>query len=222
MLKKKNWPTGTYTGQVATNTKRNAIRSMKNVLLILSVCVLFAACEKDEEPLVITSGPTVEAPFSMLHYDAANMDAPLLPSGVYESAARFTADQVSNFQNGEMLKVWFYLKQLPQDCEIRIYEANAGASTPGPMLYSHDYSAEMEAGRWNSHDIITPITLQDKDIWVSLRYTHANDTRSVGCDPGPAVDNGDKMWTDSGGNWITLRQFDGTNINWNIRAVIHP
>lgn len=194
----------------------------KDFLLILLGIILLVGCKKDNDPIVITSGPEVSEPYVMLNYDAANMDAPLIPAGTWEGAARFPASAFADLVDGELQKVWFYLKNLPASCELKIYNAPAGASAPDQLLYSADLSASMEASRWNDHELDNPVTITDHDIWVSLRLEHGGDTRSLGCDPGPAVDNGDRMWTASGGTWITLRQFDGTNINWNIRAVVLP
>jgi len=197
---------------------------MKKTILLLSIPIFFAtACKKDETVVVESpSGPTVDPPYSMLHYDASNMDAPLLGAGTYEGAARFSNSQIDAFVGADITKVWFYLKNLPQSCEVRIYQADSGDSAPGALLYSADVSGDMEAGRWNNHTLATPLEIPDKDIWISIRVVHSSDTRSLGCDPGPAVDNGDKMWTSAGGQWITLRQYDGTNINWNIRTVVLP
>ena len=197
---------------------------MKRLIILLSIPIFFGISCKKEETVVVenSSGPTVEPPYSMLHYDGSNMDAPLLGAGTYEGAARFSASQINAFVGGEITKVWFYLKNLPQSCEVRIYQSDAGSSAPDTLLYSANVTGDMEAGRWNDHTLPNSLEIPDKDIWISIRVVHSSDTRSLGCDPGPAIDNGDKMWTSSGGQWITLRQYDGTNINWNIRTVVLP
>lgn len=197
---------------------------MNRKILLLSIPLLFAtACEKEETTVVqVPGGPSVDPPYSMLHYDASNMDAPLLGAGTFEGAARFDDSQINAFVGADITKVWYYLKNLPQSCELRIYQADAGSSAPDSLLYSADVSGDMEAGRWNDHTLASPLEIPDRDIWISIRFVHSSDTRSLGCDPGPAVDNGDKMWTAAGGQWITLRQYNGTNINWNIRTVILP
>ena len=65
------------------------------------------------------------------------------------------------------------------------------------------------------------IDLTDQDIWVAVQFSHIDQQATLGCDPGPAVEDGD--WILNGGGWQTLRGLSAeVNINWNIRAILTP
>jgi hypothetical protein len=179
-------------------------------LLSLSL-LLLSACQRD--------GPKVDKDNSVLRHDDANLDAPELPGGTYEGAARFLASEMSTYSGRELIEVQYYLKVLPRYAEIRIY-GQSDNDEPVTLLYQADISQEAEAESWNVHSLPNPLLLEAQDLWLAVRFAHDLPQRTLGCDPGPAVANGDWLLDEVDGEWLPLRQRSATDINWNIRGVV--
>jgi len=154
-----------------------------------------------------------------LHHDGPAVNAPLLPTGTHEAAARFPASITSAFQGRQLNEVEFFLLNLPTRCEVRVFGANTDTDT-GDLLYFQEITNEVSAPAWNTHTLPTPIDITGEDIWICVQVTHNTPMNTIGCDPGPANANGDWLRSDSDNQWITFRERtnQATNINWNIRG----
>jgi len=69
------------------------------------------------------------------------------------------------------------------------------------------------------------LILSGNDLWISIEAAHIQTIRSVGCDTGPAVSNGDWIYASAVGEWQTFRDYttntgNPVNINWNIRGIV--
>jgi len=170
--------------------------------------LLLTACEKDKSST------------NLLNYDSDNVTAPEFLPGDYEMAARFTTSETGAFQGQFLEEVQVYLVERPSRTEIVIYDEGTNSS-PGAILHSQVVSTEVRPNSWNTILLDTPIEIQNKDLWISFKVRHRDPYGTVGCDIGPANDNGDKLFTTADG-WTTLRGFtnQGININWNIRGVL--
>ncbi len=171
--------------------------------------LLFAAC-KDEN--------TIDAD---LHYDGENVSAPLLDTGVWEAAARFPANVMTQFQGKNLEEVEFFILERPDKCVIHIY-GEGDSNEPGTLLYSADMSNSINANSWNRHTISSPLAISETDLWISIEVTHNSLLASVGCDAGPAELNGDWTYSNGDNQWRTLnfRSSQQVDINWNIRGYV--
>jgi len=70
------------------------------------------------------------------------------------------------------------------------------------------------------HTLAQPVRLTSNEVWISLEFSHPARQATIGCDPGPAVQDGDWLFATSDGQWQTLRQRTTISINWNIRGVL--
>lgn len=186
---------------------------MKNIfLLLLPLLLLLSACGEDEEPIVQTA---------TFQYDGDNQTAPILDPGVHIMAARFTAAQTNTYQGKTLDRVEFFLLDIPSVVELRIYEANT-ASTPGDLLYTADLSSDLRSNSWIGHRLTTPLDISGEDLWIAIRVVHNFAAQSLGCDRGPASNNGDWILTDSATSWQTFREVTNneSSINWNIRGFV--
>ena len=176
--------------------------------ILILACTLFTSCEDDPGPRV-------------LNYDGANLDAPLFAPGDYEMAARFPISELSRFQGRFLEEIEVYIRDRPARAEIVVYGEGSNFE-PGLILYSQIVTPDMRSGQWNTHTLNTPLEIVgDEDIWLAIRVRHTQPMASVGCDAGPAVDNGDLL-EDANGQWTDLRAFtnNAININWNIRGIV--
>ncbi len=190
---------------------------MKPITYLFLIFTLFVtACGSDDEQInQLTSAD--------LQYDDDNFSAPILPSGTHIAAARFTPTQLGQYVGQNLTEVLFYLQEVPASCILTIREEGTDSS-PGTTLYTADISSSVGPNGWNQHTITLPIPISESDLWICIEVVHQGDTRSVGCDPGPAQANGDWLLSDTSLNdWETLRNYTDqeVNINWNIRGRVN-
>jgi len=178
----------------------------KYLFLFLSLAFVFVSCG-DDDPVG-----------TYLNYDDANNSAPILEAGTYTAAARFPAFSLSGEQGKQITEIDFYLLQLPSSTTVKIYGEGTGTA-PGSTLYSKNVTIDAESNGWNTHVLDTPVTIDDQDLWIAVEVVQDTEQQTIGCDLGPAVNNGD-FFNDLAGQWTTLRDFsnDEVSINWNIRA----
>lgn len=181
---------------------------MRNTFIFaLSVLtILFSSCGADDA--------------YELSYDGSNNDAPLLQAGTYVGAARFPASSFADRVGETLETIEFYLKDVPTSAEVVVFSGGT-ESVPGTEIYSSAVTLSVNGNAWNLHTLSSTITLGTEDLWLGLRFTQDGDAQVLGCDVGPANDNGDKFQSFSG-DWVTLRDFStGTvDINWNIKGYV--
>jgi len=179
------------------------------------VSVLLVSCDNAG----LTPAPTIEEPLVGLNYDGDNEDAPEFQAGTYEGAVRFPSSIISAFEGNSLVRVQYYVASKPSSMTIKIYLKTNG-DAPDTEIYSAVVTNDTQANSWNEHTLTTPITIGRDDMWISVKFTQSDALRSLGCDPGPAVTNGDWVLLNNG--WQPLNRASEVNINWNIRAVIDP
>ena len=187
---------------------------MNNIFLaFLSCSLMFFSCKKDD--------PTIE-----LRYDDYNFSAPALPIGTFDVGQRYPSSIVDNYVGRTLDEVDFYIQDKPLDCEILVY-GEGTSSSPGTLLYSKNVINQVSDNSWNSHTLSTPVEITNEDLWIVVRVIHSSETRSIGCDEGPARTNGDWMLGEGEFEWKTYRDLSANpstganvNVNWNIRGIL--
>lgn len=190
--------------------------------LFLATAILISTILVSCEGTGLTTAPEVEPPLEVLNYDGANQDAPEFEGSTdIEGAVLFPSTLISAFEGGKLTRIQYYIKQKPSSANLKIYEKTTSSGAPDKLIYTAALSSEITADSWNEHEISAPITISREDIWISIGFNHVNTQRTLGCDRGPAVSNGDWLLLD--GIWEPLSSVvPSININWNIRAVIDP
>lgn len=173
---------------------------------LIAILTLTIACKKD-------------TPDNVLHYDDANVTGPLLPPGASEAAVLFPADITNNYQGRQLVAVRYFMLAKPLEAQIKIY-GEGTANFPGPELYSAVVTDNVRTLQWNEHSLTTPIDLDGSDLWISLQLVHASAQRSIGCDDGPNVRNGDWLYLPTDGRWETFINRTSESVNWNIRGIL--
>lgn len=182
---------------------------MKSNFFLFAICfLLISACNKDDDGVSLPD---------TLNLDGDNQSAPILPAGIYESAARFNSSLTSQYTGRNLESISFFMGEIPAACVVKIYDEGT-ATEPGNLLYSADVRSQLRTIAWNEHVLTDPIEITGKDIWIAIRVAHNGNLQSVGCDTGPAVTDGDWLFQNSDNDWLPLRQRLPININWNIRG----
>jgi len=154
-----------------------------------------------------------------LRHDGENATAPALPIGDYEAGAHFTAADVANHPQTELIAIEYFVQDRPASAEILV-SASTGGNAPGNIMFSRDVSTEIVPFSWNRVDLGSPIPLNN-GLWLSMAFTNNVDNLQVmGCDGGPRNANGDWLFDSFDGNWLTYQNRTGESINWNIRGIL--
>lgn len=183
---------------------------MKNILacfLLLSL-LLSTACKDDSRDLEVA-----------LRYDGDNFNAPLLEADLYEAAARFPASVTGNYTGRNLTEVEYYMAGTPQQTILRVYGPGTD-DEPGTILYESALSGDISQNSFNTHVLDTPVAITGEELWISIRFRNNRTLQTIGCDPGPRVPNGDFLYQESDGRWLSFAQRTGESINWNIRGVV--
>jgi len=188
---------------------------MKKLLfLFLSIAVLLPACKDDDG--VINN-------LDVLQYDGDNQSAPIFEEGTSVAAAFFPASYVASRSDKKIRDIEFFIGDIPAKTIVRV-EQNGPNDVPEAVLYELDVTNDLQGNNWNRIEFTNSadyIDLPSEGVWLTVEVRHDNaDERSVGCDNGNAVENGDWIYHDSDNQWRTLRDRTGNqvDINWNIRA----
>jgi len=152
-----------------------------------------------------------------IRYDnGVNFDAIGLTSGgTLEVASFFPAATMAQYAGLKLTKLEFYLKDLPNQCIIKIYGPGTG-TTPGALLYSEAITAPGLS--WNIIDLSIPVDISGQDLWIGYEVTHDENTYPAGHDPGPADAGFDDMIFIEG-TWAPLSSYD-LNYNWNLAGYL--
>ncbi|MEL6388606.1 MAG: hypothetical protein AAFQ02_00475 [Bacteroidota bacterium] len=179
------------------------------ILLALGL-VLFSCSDDSDEP---TEG-------LIINYDSDNVTAPNLPAGFYEFAVRFPANITRDLVDRQLTQVSFYLYERPDELWITV-SPDATATTPGNLLVEQQVT-NLRSNSWNTISLDSPYTFSNNaPIWIGVQIIHNQSAlQTVGCDAGPANPNGDWLFDDADGQWLTFRDRVNDSVNWNIRAII--
>ncbi|MEL6637586.1 MAG: hypothetical protein AAFW73_05250 [Bacteroidota bacterium] len=184
---------------------------MKNTLLLLLVFALsISACREDDD----ISG-------TELRYDGDNQSAPFFPAGEHEVAVRFPTSTTTSFEGQRLTEIRFYLVNLPSECQVRVYGPGS-PSEPGDLRYQFDLSGNVQANSWNVHALTEDLSVGAEDLWISVRLVHPVETNTIGCDAGPARQDGEWILSTANNGWETFRDRTSgqVSINWNLRGVV--
>lgn len=200
-----------------TATENQTSTYLFALVLVLFLSFALSSCKKNPAK----QGPDINEPFQSLNYDQDNFDGPSLVAGDYAAAAIFSSQQMASFVNGELTDIWYYIKEKPFTCRITVYESDANGNAD-TVLYTKSILGEISKESWNKHTLATPVIISGGELWLAIEFSTSAEQRTIGCDNGPAANNGDWLWTVDDNLWITYRQRTGESVNWNIRAAIKP
>jgi hypothetical protein len=184
-------------------------------LVVLPILFLVVGSGCHESNNVMTPPNTVMVE---LRHDGNNVTAPNLPAAGYEAGARFVPAQTGAVAGGELVEIQFFIQSLPDACQVKVYGPGV-ADFPGALLYSADVTPGLVANNWNSHMLQTPVAIPTGDLWISVEFMHSTSLRVIGCDAGPAVPDGDWLFSSTDSDWIPFSQRFAASVNWNIRGI---
>lgn len=185
---------------------------MKQLLFLSAILILASACKDDVIDFDYDPG--------LMHYDGPNANAPILPVGTNEAAAKFHPEVLDLYEGKQIEAVELFIYNTADLCELVFY-GSGGENTPGTVLFQQDVTAQLDTFSWNTVQLNSPLAIPSNgDLWISLKTTDTEALQVIGCDAGPNREGGDWLYQSNDGAWRTFRERSPDNINWNMRAVI--
>lgn len=176
------------------------------LFLCLSFLLVVAGCNDSDDPSI---------PLALLHHDGENVSAPVLEAGTNRVGVMFTGNQVAQYNQDNLTEIQFFLANVPESCQLDIYQGTEGNHLPGTRIYSADISSNVVGRAWNRYILDQELTLTSEDLWITLTFDHPVNLGLIGCDLGPQVTNGALILNAPGTSFVA---YPFANINWNIRA----
>ncbi len=181
---------------------------MRYLGLLLCLSLALASCG-DDLPILDNK----------LQLDGPNDRSPILNAGNYEAAVYFSPSIMESKVDRQLREIDFYLYNAPPTLEVVVY-GEGSVVRPGNELYKADISSNLRENNWNTHVLSQPLTLDGNPIWISVKFTSDEAVQIIGCDAGPNVNGGDRLFNN--GDWTTFEALSGENINWNVRGDLVP
>lgn len=182
----------------------------KYFYLALIITIGFASCQDDDDI----------DPY-LLHHDGENVGSPFLPPNIYEAGAHFTSNDVQRYAGKELIAIDYNIFDIPDYAEIRVSEST-GSSVPGSIIFSRDVTNEIIPFSWNRLNIGNGIDL-DGGLWISLYFettSSSTDQQTIGCDAGPSNGNGDWLYDEADGRWLSYWSRVQESVNWNLQGIL--
>src|SRR5262245_36093971 len=139
----------------------------------------------------------------LLYYGGNQLDAPTIDVGRYQAAARFTPLKIGNLVGKTIKEIHYFFMDKPDSIIIKLY-GPMDDKGPGALLYSADVTSAAEHAKWNVHTLTQAITLKNEDIWLSIEFKLTSSRKTIGCDPGPALVDGDWLYSFQDNQWIAF------------------
>ena len=156
-----------------------------------------------------------------IHYDGPNNNSIGTGAEVtFETAARFTPEELGNYVNDPITKMRIWIAQVPDaDIKLRIWEGGEPGD-PGNIVYEHQLDT-YNVDDWTEQILFTPVLIKpDTEYWVGY-WIHTPTGFPAGCDAGPMVPDKGAWINMAPYGWVLLTDLNPTlNYNWNIRATI--
>lgn len=181
------------------------MKKISTILILLMM--IFVSCSQEDG--------------NLLNHDSDNFSAPNLPAGTHTVGAKFNASDLDRFVGRSLEEIHFYMVNVPDNVIIEVF-GEGDFSTPGSVLVSEDIGSNMASNSWNAFILDNPIEITGDELWLCITLTNLFENSTIGCDPGPANQNGNWIQASGSNTWETFEDFTSgaTSINWNIRGVL--
>lgn len=188
------------------------LRNSSFLSLFLSLFFVFTCQSDDDESEIFQNsvGSTIQ-----LHFDGENDNSPSLAGGSYVVALKLPVEELQTFEGRSILGINVFVREVPDSASLVVYKGTARRE-PVELVTEKDISAELNGNQWNNLQLDEPVAIAGDDYWFALKFSHVDQLAVIGCDAGPANENGNWISGLLNESWI---QFTA-DVNWNIRAVI--
>ncbi len=156
-----------------------------------------------------------------VHYDGPNYTG--IGTGadaMFETAARFTPDELGDYVGCPITKVRIWICQVPNaEIHIKIWEGGEPGN-PGNLVYEYELDS-YNVDDWTEHILFTPVRIKPgNEYWVGY-WIHTPTGYPAGVDAGPMVPDKGGWINLSPYGWVPLTDINPVlDYNWNIRATI--
>ncbi len=164
-----------------------------------------------------------EAPASdgeWLHWDdGANSDAVGGENiSMFDAAIRFTPADLQAYDGQFLSRIAAYFVDTDAQFSMRVWQGGS-IGYAGQLLVDQAVAAPV-ANAWNEIVLDNPVQIDAaQELWVGYRVINSGGNYPAGTDNGPAIAfKGDMLLY--GSDWVSMSDYFGWDINWNIQALI--
>jgi hypothetical protein len=137
---------------------------------------------------------------------------------IFDAAIRFTTVDLAGYDGQYLTRISFFI--VDADCQFFIRVWQGGNQNYAGDLMREQTVAYPIANEWNTYDLETPVLIDaSEELWIGYRVINNNGVYPAGTDNGPAVPfKGDMLLY--GSDWVSMSNYFGWNINWNIQGMV--
>lgn len=151
--------------------------------------------------------------FSTIRWDnGSNSDGiGLTAGGTFSAAARWTPEQLTQFDGMVLKSVDFFPRSTSADYVIKVWQGEGG------LIQLVEQPIVVTAVDWTSVTLDTPVEIDvSQPLYIGYTTTHEAGEFPAGCDSGPAVANYGDLISLNQGAWVSMAVQYSLNFNWNI------
>ncbi|MCK9452299.1 MAG: carboxypeptidase regulatory-like domain-containing protein [Bacteroidales bacterium] len=135
---------------------------------------------------------------------------------VFDAAIRFTPTDLQNYDGKYLTEISAYFEDIDADFSMRVW--TGGNQFAAGNLQVDQAVENPIASEWNTIELNNPVLIDaSQELWIGYRVQNTGGGYPAGTDNGPAVPfKGDMILY--GADWLSMSDYFGWNINWNIRG----
>lgn len=137
---------------------------------------------------------------------------------VFDAAIRFIPSDLVGYDGYYLTRISFFIEDT--DCEIFARVWTGGSQNYAGNLVYETPVADLTPSSWHTIELSQPIPIDPtQELWFGYRVINPNGVYPAGTDGGPAVSfRGDMLLY--GSQWISMYDYFGWDINWNIKGYV--
>ncbi|MBU2466441.1 MAG: carboxypeptidase regulatory-like domain-containing protein, partial [Bacteroidetes bacterium] len=137
---------------------------------------------------------------------------------MFDAAIRFTTNDLQNFDGFYLTKIVAFFGDVDATFQMRVW--TGGNQYFAGNLVTDQLVTDPVANEWNTIELENPVLVDaTQELWMGYRIINTGNGYPAGTDNGPAVPfKGDMILY--GSDWLSMSDYFGWNINWNIRGFL--
>jgi hypothetical protein len=137
---------------------------------------------------------------------------------MFDAAIRFTTNDLQNYDGFYLTKIVAFFGDVDATFQMRVW--TGGNQYFAGNLVTDQLVTDPVANEWNTIELENPVLVDaTQELWMGYRIINTGNGYPAGTDNGPAVPfKGDMILY--GSDWLSMSDYFGWNINWNIRGFL--
>ena len=137
---------------------------------------------------------------------------------IFDAAIRFTPADLQAYHGKYLTRIAAYIAA--ENCQIFLRVWQGGNQYYAGNLLREQPVSGWVTNSWNVFELLNPVYIDaTQELWLGYRVINTAGAYPAGVDNGPALPfKGDMLLY--GANWISMSDYFGWNINWNLKGMV--